>query len=578
MIITKKIICYLVFSAIIFAYHSVKGQASSSFLMDMVHHNPGEALTQSKFTSPSYLKKMGYNAIVYNDFIFAQTALTFDKLNPEIFPKGSKERIWVMEAAKHVRENIAEAHANGLKAYYFTDIFVLPKKLVEIYKDEICNEKGEITLDKPKTLEIHKIMLDELFETFLDLDGLVVRTGETYLNNVPYHTGNDPIQHGVEDHVKLINFLRTEVCVKRNKMIFYRTWLSAGMDKKPEVYLNVTNQIKPHPNLVFSIKHTSGDYQRTLDFNPTLGIGNHPQIVEVQCQREYEGKGSYPNYIGEGVINGFEEYFANKPQPGNKGLSDLKANKDFRGVWTWSRGGGWVGPYIKNEFWCTLNAYVISKWAQDTELTEEEVFGYFMDENGIQGESREKFRELCLLSAQAVLRGHNSAVLDWKNGWVWWMRDQFLGGTDKGTLKGVFKALYEKNELDVAIAEKYEAVEIWKKIVKLSTEVHIARTEDQVYLKVSSQYGLILHQIIAEGWNIMALGYKGDVKGVYDLAELKASIIRYDEAWKRYYQLKRDNPSCASLYEPYSFVFKAPNYHGNEGMGASVDKYRALLK
>lgn len=32
--------------------------------MDMVHHNPGEAVTKSKFLGPSFLKADGYGAKV----------------------------------------------------------------------------------------------------------------------------------------------------------------------------------------------------------------------------------------------------------------------------------------------------------------------------------------------------------------------------------------------------------------------------------------------------------------------------------------------------------------------------------
>ena len=39
-------------------------------------------------------------------------------------------------------------------------------------------------------------MLREVFARFPGLDGLVVRTGETYLQNVPFHTGNNPITEG----------------------------------------------------------------------------------------------------------------------------------------------------------------------------------------------------------------------------------------------------------------------------------------------------------------------------------------------------------------------------------------------
>ena len=60
-------------------------------------------------------------------------------------------------------------------------------------------------------------------------------------------------------------------------------------------------------NWRFSIKHTALDFWRHVKVNECLTRGKHPQIIEVQCQREYEGKGAYPNYVMDGVINGFEE-------------------------------------------------------------------------------------------------------------------------------------------------------------------------------------------------------------------------------------------------------------------------------
>ena len=559
------------------------------FILDMVHNNPGESLTKTAFSNPAYLKEKGYNGQVMNDFTFAHAAITFDKLNPQIFPHGSKERAWVMAAADRVRKNIKSAHESGIKVYYFTDLIVLPKKLVELYHDEICDDKGKISLDRPKTIEIHKLMLDELFETFPDLDGLVIRTGETYLNNVPYHTGNNPITNGVSSHVKLINLLREEVCVKRNKTIFYRTWSFGGMHDSAAYYLDVTNKIEPHKNLIFSIKHTKGDYHRTFDFNPTLGIGKHTQLVEVECQREYEGKGAYPNYVMDGVINGFEEYNTTSPQKGNKSLNDIKNTPNFTGVWSWSRGGGWVGPYISNEFWCKLNACIISKWGADMTQSEESVFNSFMDENGIlKTESRKAFRELCLLSAKGVLRGHESGKYHFDKDWVWWMRDEFLGGIDtpnvspklfpsEGVLGEAFDWYYKNGLLDKVIEEKQENVGLWKKIVALSAKIEMPNKSDQDYIKVSSKYGLLLHTIIADGWKVMALGFEGDKTGKYDSKLLTAIIKKYDEDWILFKKLKEDNLSCATLYKPYSFIYVAPRYYGKQGMESSIDKYRAVI-
>lgn len=557
-------------------------------ILDMVHHNPGEPLTETIFNNPTYLKNQGYTGQVMNDFTFAHAAITFDKLNPQIFPQGSKDRAWVMAAANRVRKNIAAAHAAGIKVYYFTDLIVLPKKLVELYRNEICDAKGKISFERPKTIEIHKMMLDELFGTFPDLDGLVIRTGETYLNNVPYHTGNNPITNGTTSHVKLINLLKDEVCVKRNKTIFYRTWSFGGMHDSAAYYLSVTDKIEPHQNLFFSIKHTKGDYHRTFDFNPTLGIGNHKQIVEVQCQREYEGKGAYPNYVMEGVINGFEEYKTICKQKGNTCLKDIKDNKNFAGVWSWSRGGGWVGPYISNEFWCKLNAFVIGKWGSNTNATEESVFNQFMDANGIKKPAdRKAFRSLCLLSAKAVLRGHESGEYPFDSDWVWWMRDEFLAGIDtpnvspkmypsEGVLLKAFSWYYKNGLLDKVVAEKQNNVQIWNKIVLLSSKVHLPNKEDQAYLTISSRYGWLLHSIIASGWKIMALGYQGDQTGHYNKKELLLAIKQYDSNWVAYKKLKADFAACATLYKPFAFVYTAPNYHAVQGMDASVNKYRRV--
>jgi hypothetical protein len=59
----------------------------------------------------------------------------------------------------------------------------------------------------------------------------------------------------------------------------------------------VTDAVEPHPLLYMSVKHVQLDFWRYSAFNPCLGIGRHAQIVEVECQREYEGKGAHPNCV-----------------------------------------------------------------------------------------------------------------------------------------------------------------------------------------------------------------------------------------------------------------------------------------
>ena len=583
-------ICYILnLVLVIFANTNIYSQQKPVYILDMVHNNPGEELTHSRFNDPNYLKQCGYTGIVFNDFIFPSAAITFKTLNPDIFPLGSKEAKWVENAAACIKNNILKAHRAGIKAYYFMDMIVLPKKLVKLYHAEICDAEGKISMERPKTVEIHRILLDELFETFPDLDGLVIRTGETYTQNVPYHTGNNPITQGVTSHIHLLQLLRAEVCVKRNKKIFYRTWSFGGMHDDTDYYLKVTSQVEPHPNLIFSIKHTKGDFQRTNDFNPTLTLGKHQQIVEVQCQREYEGKGAYPNYIMKGIIDGFEEYSHNKPQPHFACLKDIKGNENIAGILSWSRGGGWAGPYISNEFWCKLNAWVLSNWVANTGQTETQVFNRFMDENGIKGKNKKIFRAIALYSSRAVITGHASLKLPFDSNMVYWMRDEFLSGIDsaaeagskfpsEGFLYAYFQKLDRQHLLETAVKEKYESVAIWRKIAALAQKLNMPGKADLDFIRVSSSYGLLLHQIIAEGWHIMEMGFKGDKTGKYDYEAIHFSIKKYDRYWKLYRNLTLDHAVCPSLYKPYAFVFQAPSYHLGKGMDYSVNKYRHIVQ
>ncbi|MBV6647474.1 MAG: hypothetical protein KI790_18595, partial [Cyclobacteriaceae bacterium] len=363
-------------------------------LLDMVHDNPGEEPFKSAFKDPKRLAKWGYDGQVINDFTFIQTAATFRSYDPRIVPIGSEASDWIQDRINQVEDYINTCEAAGIDSYIFTDLFILPKTVLSLYAGSVQDAGGKFTLDLPKVRELHEAMFKELFERFPRLDGLVVRTGETYLNNMVHHTGNGPFareisqEEGIQKHVQLINFLREEVCQKYDKKLVYRTWAFGGIHTDPDVYLAVTDQVAPHPNLYFSVKHTAGDYHRKFAFNPTLGIGSHHQIVEVQCQREYEGKSAHPNYIAQSVIEGFEEYSeASHP----KGLRDLRNTENLAGIWTWSRGGGWKGPYIPHELWNEINAFVLARWAKNPAMRSQDgLREYAIGHLGLQGEEIER--------------------------------------------------------------------------------------------------------------------------------------------------------------------------------------------
>jgi len=561
----QKIIKFLNISIFVFVFISINLFAEEKFILDMVHHNPGEPATQSMFRDPKTVKSYGYNGQVQNDYV--QASITFESFDKTIFPKGSKGREWVDNRAKQIHAQIKAAHKSGIKIYYFTDFIVLPKALVKKYSKEICNKNGDIDIFKPLTQKLMHVVLREIFEQFPEIDGLVIRTGEVYPQNVPFHQGNNPIiDHGLASHKILLDIMREEVCVKRNKKLFYRTWDFGILHTRADNYKKLSDMIEPHKNLFFSIKYTNGDFHRTMKFNTTIGVGRHKQIIEVQCQREYEGKGAHPDYICKGVIDGFEELKYIQPASSLKSVREFSKNPLFAGVWTWTRGGGWRGPYIKNEFWCQLNAYVMAQWTKDTSRSEEEIFNEFAAKQGIMGINLKRFRKLCLLSADGIVRGRACTHGGVR---VWWTRDHYIGIPP---LRGIRSASRRK----LALAEKSEAVAIWQEIEQCANKMVLSNKKLQKYIRVSSTYGRIKYSIFEKAWLMTNMV---ECERKIDKIQLAEWIKEYDALWTEFKDLKKNNPCCATLYHNKAMKYvKNVNAFGKPGIGALVDSYRKLIK
>ncbi len=547
-------------------------EVPARFLLDMVQDNPGETPQASAFRDPRTLADWGYNGQVIE--AVADSCETFDAVAPGVLARGSKERQWIEQHAQALEHKAQQAHAAGIQDYAWFQFIVLPKVLVAKYKADLCDEQGHIELERPLTQTILRAQVAEVFDRCPSLDGLVVRTGEVYLQDSPFHAasgnvregktqGGTAIQHGPASHIALLTILRDEACVKRHKLIIYRTWdFGNSFHVNPAYYRKVTEAIAPHPNLIFSIKPQAGDFLRMTPFNPTLGIGRHRQIAEVQCQREAYGKGAHPYYIGDGVINGWEEY-ATLMKPGQpRGLRDLVANTNFAGVWTWSRGGGWEGPYITNEFWCTLNAWVVTQWALHPERREPEIFDeYARRKLGLSGDDAVRFRELNLLSAAAVLRGQCSLI---KPVELWWARDDFLAAPD-------LRMFATPELVAAALREKAEAVTMWGKIETLAHQIHFADPRTQEFVETSCAYGRIKYAIIEQGWTILFAGAQFDRTGQFDRAKLTAALARYDALWQEWRTLKATHATCATLDKDLAFGDKP-------GMGAAVEHCRKAFE
>ena len=528
------------------------------FVLDMVHHNPGEPLFVTKFNDPAFLKKWGYTGQCPK--FFTQTAVTYEAFDPTVTPKGSDARAWSEKTAAFIDERIAEAQAASLPLYPFTDVLLVPKTLMEKYGGEMKTD-GHLSILRPMTQKVLRAQIAEIFERFPGLSGLTIRFGETHLHDTPYHVGESPAA-SIEEQKALIALLREEICVKRDKQLIYRSWSwgGIGLHTNPTTYLDVTDAIEPHPKLAISIKHASGDFVRGVPFNRTLGIGKHPQIVEVSAnQAGLFGKGAHPYYLGQGVIDGWEEM-----GEGKRGLRDLVASKQFVGVWTWTAGDGWGGPYSPNEFWTNLNAWVIKQFGLQPWRTEPELFAeYARDVLKLDEAQTQIFRELCLLSASAAFHGQQSSLLSIR---PFWCRDDFLAAVN-------LEAVVAQNISREVLEEKATAVADWRRIEALSRKLHLPNPADQDFLEVSATYGRIKYALIERIWKMQILAAEGKRDGKLDTEGLRAALDEYDALWKEWRQLKADHASCPTLYkEEKSGAWGAP-----PGMKETLHDYRAAV-
>lgn len=335
------------------------------------------------------------------------------------------------------------------------------------------------------------------------------------------------------------------MCIGHNKDLFFRSW--DNWPSEAIYYQKMTDQITPHKQLYFSIKHSAGDFTRPAQWNSQLGVGKHAQIVEVELQREYEGKGSYPNYVMNGVIDGFPEMAT------RIGLRDIVAKPQLKGLWTWTRGGGWWGPYIHgNEQWVDLHARVLAMWwnsqlhhiekgaggplsasgsaeVDAVGMSEEEAFaavcpGLLPGCTGSNG-CCSAFRNFSLVAAEAVLFGQWGTVQPGFRG-NWFMRDDRMGDVTSH-LKEMSAAVRA-----AAVDEKVQALglqlcnrALWKsKIMPHLTDPVLVDKID-----ASVEYGVKLYSIIVPAWRVMvqgALHQKSDP--AFNRTELAGAILAYD--------------------------------------------------
>ena len=147
---------------------------------------------------------------------------------------------------------------------------------------------------------------------------------------------------------------------------------------------------------------------------------------------------------------------------------------------------------------------------------------------------------------------------------VWWAEGRLFGTPD-------LSQFVKRNLVEEVLAEKAEAVRMWKRIEELARQIHFANKATQEYAEVSCTYGRIKYAIIEQAWTILLYGAMGDASKKYDKQRLADAIAKYDRLWAEWRQLKAKHPCCATLYKDTHSPWS-----GSPGIGQTVDRYRKV--
>lgn len=339
--------------------------------------NPGEPEITSQYKDPAVLKELGYNGLV----LYSTTGLS-GVISPEDIADRELSR-WVAQQFDEAARRVEEAVAVGLKVYLSYDMLVLPKDYLLSHAEELCCKGTTDTICPASHLAMQRSMaaLDAMIQRYPKAAGIVLRLGDTDARRLPYLVGNDLYsahcprcsQLGRADRVvAAIEQAYALVAIRHNRRLIVRAWnvRPSGFHDSPELAQRIVDRLPGTPddeNLVLSFKFTQTDFWRYQPWNQPstlagdLGKGGRPILYELQCQREFEGKGGMPNYQPTLWRDGMPEAF----EADRGGLAKVAGQVNLAGLWAWVRGGGWGGPFVQDEAWIDANVVAVPKLADD---------------------------------------------------------------------------------------------------------------------------------------------------------------------------------------------------------------------
>lgn len=501
--------------------------------------------TGPAYPTPEQALRWGFNAVAVEPW---PSLLLYDALDPAIYdPKlYAKERAWVEEKRRLARQQIAIAKAYHLKVVTPGDVISLPRQVLALYKTEVADGVGRFCIAKKKTNQLLRYAMDELFRDFPEIDAVMVRTGENYPRGPM--TGNDPAlarcnldnaASGTDGVRQTLELFQAKVIDGHGRILIQRGWdLGAGgMHASPQVAAQATEGIETSEGkLVLSFKNTQTDFWRFNGFNPNLGQGRFPQMIEFQAQREYEGKGAFPNYLGP-------VYAWGAPETSRSGGMLEAYKKGVRWVWVWAKGGGWDGPFPQADLWIEANIYALSHLAWTPTVDPQRLaLDWAIQQFGAQVAS--DVARILVSSSEAVVNAfYISPYARIKGPWApqnLWVRDDMIYGGDR--LADIYRTLTEGpdyQDFHIAIDEKAEAVDQvddmlteWERLMPAMKNQPLAKTA-----LTSLYYQKALFEVLRDYFSGILFFYRWADSGRQNDADWREAVNylkSWEEAWARY--------------------------------------------
>lgn len=329
--------------------------------------NPGEPPAETRYRDPAELRALGYEAVVIYQTTGLSGLLGADSL-------GSADmRRWVGELYERVEQAVDRARAAGLSVWLTYDALSMADELVGSamtcvkHENVLCPASDEL-------LEMVGRCVESMVARYPEIEGIVLRTGENDAHRVPYLKGNEldgprcsrcGSLGRADRFVRVAEFFYDIVVKRLGRRLIIRAWNArpGGIHDTPDVARRVAERLPNDPDrLMLSFKFTHTDFWRHQQWNPSsLVCGDQPIIYELECQREFEGKGAMPNYQPPLWRDGMPE--VDNPI----GLAQASSKVNLAGLWAWVRGGGYGGPYVnaESETWIDANVVAVPQLAAD---------------------------------------------------------------------------------------------------------------------------------------------------------------------------------------------------------------------